>query len=304
MNHSLPYHRKKSRSRSKNKRFSWRQRLAALGVSMLVVGVAGVALFSVIVPDAPRTLWLNLTHWAGFEVRAVYVIGRQKTSRDDILAVIDVKIGEPLFRVEPEAMRQAVETIGAVKAARVERRLDGSILLHLEERSPHALWRQSDQDYLIDRDGVVFGVIDWTTASIDARLLILIGPQAPQQAGDLFNALNTVPEVGMMTAKAVNHHGRRWDLYLRNGTILHLPRTDVAQYLRHIQAIDDHYGLLQRNIGLIDLRQPDRIRIMKGIANQQTDRVEPDAVLIDPHAVSRTQSSADHTQSDHAETRT
>ncbi len=298
------------RRQLKKRQFSaareWRQRLAGWGVGVLLVGMLGLVLSGIIIPDAPRKIWLTLTHWAGFEIRAVYVIGRQKTTRDDILAAIDIQIGEPLFRVEPEAMRQAIENIGAVKAARVERRLDGSILLHLEERSPHALWRHADHHYLVDSDGTVFGVtpVPTHTASVHAQLPVLIGQQAAEQAGDLFAAFRAVSEIGTMTAQAINHHGRRWDLHLRNGTILHLPGTDITAYLQQIQALNQHHDLLKRDIQLIDLRQPERIRIMKGIAGNPVDHVVPDGTPVDPDAALGNHLSPDHTQSGHEETRT
>ena len=199
---------------------------------------------------------LAITADAGFAVRDVLVVGRGKTDRDALLAALAVGRGDPIFAVDPAKAQEAIVALPWVRRAVVERRLPDTILVHLEERRPLAIWQSERRMRVIDADGVV---LVGQNLGAFATLPLVVGADAPRHASDLLAQLAAQPDIARRVAAAIRVGGRRWDLRLDNGINVRLPTLDVAVALTHLAAMESAGGLIDRDIVAIDLRIADRL---------------------------------------------
>ncbi len=249
--------RRRSMSRLKRRRI-------AVGVVVLVFGVGGGgAVWSAIESgwlerqmEIAENRVIGATADAGLAVREVLVRGRQITSRDDLIAALDIHSGMPILAIEMEEVRQRVESLGWVKSVAIARRLPDTIYVQIEERKALALWQHKGRIALIDREGAV---IQRRKLEGFAALPLVVGEDAPENAAPLLDLLRTYPAVSGQVEAAVRVSGRRWNLRLRNGIDIRLPAEDVATALERLAEYQREHALFERDVIAVDLRVPDRL---------------------------------------------
>lgn len=199
---------------------------------------------------------LATTAELGLSVQSVEVEGRVMTAPADILKAIGVERGTPILGINPAQAKNRIEGLPWVRAATVERRLPGTIRVHLTERQPLALWQYHGQMMLIDHEGVIV-----TTENLGrfASLLLVVGENAPNHTTDLLALLEREPTLAKQAQSAVWVANRRWDIHLANGITVMLPEADPAAAWSHLARVERDHGLMARKIDLIDLRLADRV---------------------------------------------
>lgn len=246
----------------------------------LVCTVAGIALLgavgaavkfmpvtpNVAMADSDGTM-LDISAALGMKLKALTVEGRNMTSRDDLLAAIDVERGSPIMSINVAQARAAIEALPWVKTAKVERRLPDSVHIMIEERTPYALWQRDGRYTLVDRDGK--SIVDVPTA--DQSLPLIVGPDAPAHAAALFEALGTQTELAARVRAAVRVGERRWNIYLdsfEGGIAVRLPEEDMAGAWTRLATLERDHKILERDLDFIDMRLDDRlvVRIHKDAA--------------------------------------
>jgi cell division protein FtsQ len=189
------------------------------------------------------------------------VEGRRMVDRAAVLNTLGVKRGQPILGIDIAAARARLERLAWVESAVVERRLPDLVYVRLTERTPLALWQQEGRFSVIDAKGVV--VVDGNVGAY-ANLPLVVGPGAPAKAEALLMLLATEPEVKARVAAAVRVGGRRWNLRLDNGVDVRLPEEDVATAIAKLAEINRSHQLVDRDVRVIDLRQPDRLVLQLG----------------------------------------
>jgi cell division protein FtsQ len=119
---------------------AWR-RVAAVVLVMLLVGGAVYAVY-----------FSSLLVVEGVEVR-----GTTSLTTADIARAAEVPMGEPLAKVDLEAIERKVLSLGAVRSVEVSRQWPREVLVEVVERVPVAVVRTGDLLRNLDADGVVFG---------------------------------------------------------------------------------------------------------------------------------------------------
>ena len=230
------------------------------GLALLVAG--GAAAFGplAMMRDAGGVL-AGMTGIGGLRVEQVMVEGRKMVDRQTVLAAVGLKRGQPILSFDLAAARERLEHIAWVESAVVERRLPDLIYVRLTERTPMALWQHEGLFSVIDAKGVV--VVDGNVGSY-ANLPIVVGPDAPAKADSLLLLLSTEPEIKARVAAAVRVGGRRWNLHLDNGVDVKLPEEDAASAVARLAEINRTNQLVDRDVKVIDLRQPDRLVLQLG----------------------------------------
>jgi cell division protein FtsQ len=195
---------------------------------------------------------------AGLAVGEVFVIGRQHADREDLLAALQVERGDPILFVDLDEARSRVSALSWVADASVERLLPNIIVLHLQERSPLALWQSNGRFSVIDAEGYVLAQDD---VARYADLTLVVGDQAPEEAADFVHMISSQPELAGHVKAGVRVSGRRWDVHLKPGVRVLLPEesphgawAELAQYHRE-------HRLLEKQPKVIDLRIPGRVTI-------------------------------------------
>ncbi|WP_200338881.1 cell division protein FtsQ/DivIB [Rhodovibrio sodomensis] len=254
-------------ARAQRKRRARRQALLRLSVragvpAVLLALVAGSGVW------AWQSGWIarqgqQLTHAAvdaaaeaGLRLDQVVVSGRERTEPDAILAALGIRQGGPILGLDPASAKRRLERLPWVKTATVERRLPGTVRIDLTERAPLALWQLDGALSVIDRAGQR---IDRAAPEAHANLPLLVGPGAPAHAEKLLALLAREPEMNARVKAAVRVRDRRWNIVLRNGVEVQLPAETPSRAWSRLAEIERKYGVLQRDIRMIDLRLPDRM---------------------------------------------
>lgn len=197
---------------------------------------------------------------AGLKVDEIFVTGRSQTPRDDLLAALRLDRGTPILAFDPDAARARVEKLPWVRQAVVERMLPDTVLLHIEERKPLALWQNRGEFHLIDEEG---SVILRQGLERFSDLPIVVGPDAPAHAKALLETLQAEPELMDRVRAAVRVSGRRWNLVLENGIDVQLPEDDPRGAWLRLAEYERQHRVLERDVEALDLRLPDRLIVRK-----------------------------------------
>jgi cell division protein FtsQ len=234
----------------------------ALGL-LLVGGLAA----GVVAMKLPQMIGIEIGEAigrAGFVVRNVEIVGRQKADRDIVYDAAMEQQSRAMPLVDLEGTRAKLMRLGWIADARVSRRLPDTLVVDIVERKPAAIWQHHQRLALIDKDGVVIAPVD-DAAMPD--LPIVIGPGANRQATELATLLEAAPSLKPMLEGATWIGSRRWDLRFQSGETLALPegRKAAAAALAYFAKQDAEVRLLGQGYVRFDLRDPKRmvVRVSK-----------------------------------------
>jgi len=238
----------------------WAKRFGLyIGAFVLILWLGAWIVFSGAAGSAWR--WseaqaLELSADMGLRIDNILLEGREHASRDILLALINVRKGDPLFSLNPEEARDLIRRVDWVRDARIERRWPDTIYIDIQERRPLALWQRSEKLHLIDTAGEII-----MTGRMERfkTLKIVIGEDAPQKAGALIETLKAHEPLYTRMRAAQRIDTRRWNLVLKNGTIVKLPENDVSKAIQRVVDMHDAQDLLDRPLESIDARAPDRL---------------------------------------------
>lgn len=193
---------------------------------------------------------------AGFVLADLQVEGREMTSREAILRVLNARRGAAILALSPDQARAELERLPWVRSAAVERRLPDTLRIQIVERKPLALWQRGGKLVLIDTEGVVI-----PTDNLDRfrHLMTVVGEDAPQHAAALVEMLALEPALAKRAVAAIRIGGRRWNLRLDNGVDVQLPEENPAAAWLQLAQLERAHGVLGRDVQVVDLRLPDRL---------------------------------------------
>ena len=194
----------------------------------------------------------------GWTVREVYVVGRQRAGRRDVLEAITVARGDSMLAFDLPAARARLLALGWIKDASVYRRLPDVVEVYLEERHPLALWQWKKRLVLIDSEGETI-VAEGLQRFRD--LPIVVGPDAARHAAALIDFLHLEPALFADVVAAVRVGGRRWNIKLSNGIEVNLPAQDPKASWHRLARMVREQGVFERDIEAIDMRLPDRLAV-------------------------------------------
>ncbi|GAB5469161.1 MAG: hypothetical protein Kilf2KO_21910 [Rhodospirillales bacterium] len=204
---------------------------------------------------------------AGFAVTSIQVVGRQESNGDGILEALETSRGAPILRFDPQAARDRIEALPWVQDARVERRLPGLILVHINERGPAALWQFGGVWQVIDKAGTV---IEGANPGAFANLPKVVGAGAAARIDEVLKLTDQQPDLASHVYAAIRVGDRRWNLRLHSGIDVRLPENDPFSAWERLARLESVADLLSRNVSVIDLRRSDRLLL----------RLAPDAELV------------------------
>lgn len=200
----------------------------------------------------------------GFKIHNIEIHGAEADTSAAVLAALDVKDGDPIFGFSLKAMLQRVDALGPVQSAVIERQLPGTLVVNVKERDIYAIWQTIVNGQpvfqIIDHEGnVITGQSAVQAKRREPSLLLLSGAGAPQLANVLIPELKSVPAVMSHVAAAERVDDLRWNLILKNHTVVKLPAEHEQAALSELAALQTSIQLLDRPVESIDLRQPGRL---------------------------------------------
>ena len=217
------------------------------GLTIAAVGGAGIWAWRPGVPgpldDLMADALSDANGSAGLALADVTLTGRDNAPLGEIIAALAAGRGEPNLKVNPDAARARLESLGWVEKASVGLARLGRILVHIIERKPFALWRHNGALFLIDRAGVI---ITGRDLGRFAKLPMVVGGDAPGHAGDLMDMLARQPALFARVRAAVRAGGRRWDVHLDNDVTVRLPESGAVAAWARVARINDVRGVIDR----------------------------------------------------------
>ena len=199
---------------------------------------------------------------SGLHLQTIEVQGRAHTSKDVLMAVSELTLGQPMLTISLPELHDRLSTIGWVKDVAIERRMPSTIRLILTERVPMALLQTEGGHRVIDKDGEIISGAD---PSAFGHLTVVAGTSAGVNAAPLLHILRTEPELFAEVWAVTYQSERRWDVHLRNGIRVRLPETDPRTAWSRLAIIDHSKQITDRDLAVIDLRVPDQMIVEPNI---------------------------------------
>ena len=254
---------KRTPSRERQPQAVWKaglRRCLPLGIPVLLaVGLSSWAIAN----GSLRERWMDLetsftqfTAEAGLSVQTVMVSGRERTDRQSLIDALGIEIGEAMLALDIALARERIAVLPWVRDVTIERQLPDRLVVTLVERRPLALWQNDGEISVVDAEG---HVIDGARPSEFARLLLVVGQDAPGHAAQLLAVMERVPELRRRVAAAMRIGQRRWNLRLDDGIDIQLPEDDLEQAWLALADMANTEQLLARDVQAVDLRFPARL---------------------------------------------
>jgi cell division protein FtsQ len=217
----------------------------------------------------------------------VEITGARRVSKLDIYNVAFDQPSTAMPLVDLAGTRARLLQFGWIREAQVSRRLPDTLVVHVIERVPAAIWQNDGRLSLVDAEGVV---LEPVRLEAMPDLPLLIGPAANRQVAGLAALLEAAPRLRPQVAGASWVGQRRWDIRFQSGEVLSLPEgeAEAVRAIRRFAALDQNDPLLGRGFARIDMRDPRRayVRISREPgARVPTQTPDPGAM---PQDLSRT----------------
>jgi cell division protein FtsQ len=195
---------------------------------------------------------------AGFRLRHVEVQGASTLATADIVKAAQVYRDQPLLGLDLDALRKRVEGVGWVKEARVVRLLPDTLVVAVVQRRQMAVWQHAGRQMVIDDHGRPIPEAD---PSRFATLPLVVGEGGAAHAPEILPMIAQRPKLmGQMDA-LVRVDDRRWDVRMKDGSLIQLPADGVENALMQLERLDQRSRILELGFDRIDLRNPDVVAV-------------------------------------------
>ena len=224
--------------------------IVILGVAVLGTGdrfrVMSTAM-ATLVDQRLAGLGLRLNHWV--------IQGASPDAEASIQRRLGFQKGQPFVFMDLALVRDQVMSVGWVKSVKVMRLLPDTLILQVVEREKLAVWQHDNQHQVIDTEGQA---IPEANARRYTDLPLVVGDGANLTAAEILPLVEARSRVMSRMEALVRVDGRRWDVRLKDGTLIQLPAQDEEAAMMMLDTLDRRHRILDLGFERIDLRAPDR----------------------------------------------
>jgi cell division protein FtsQ len=192
----------------------------------------------------------------GFRLQRVEVQGAPDMAKADILRSVALTRDTPILALDLDGLRHRVEATGWVKDAKIVRLLPDTLVVAVTPRTPAAVWQHLGVSKVVDLDGQLIGGAD--PARFPA-LPLVVGEGAANEAKAILPLLRQRPALMARVDALVLVDGRRWDLRLKDGSLIQLPAIGADSALIQLDQLDQKQRILSLGFERVDLRDPDEV---------------------------------------------
>lgn len=200
----------------------------------------------------------GVTAGMGLKLDKVYIEGESPEATAAIQRAVQLNAGQAMTSIDLDAVRQRVEAVGWVKSARVVRLLPNTLIIDVTEHDRLAVWQTAGQAWVIDGHGKVIPGAD---AGRYPNLPLVVGKGAEQAAAEVLPLIAQRPRLMSRLEALVRVDERRWDLRLKDGSLIQLPATNQDAALIQLDEMDQRRRLLELGFARIDLRTPEEVAV-------------------------------------------
>lgn len=234
---------------------------------MIVSMVAGVLVLGGLLATGARAERIGasftqgvdgLTTGMGLKLRRVHITGASAEAEPAIQQALQLQAGDPIARLDLAALRERVRAVGWVQDVRVRRLLPDTLVVEVTEHDRLAVWQVNGRIQVIDGHG---DIIPGADARRYPGLPLVVGKGADQAAADLLPLLAERPRLMGLIDAVVRVDERRWDLRLKDGSLIQLPALDQESALIRLDALDQRERLLDLGFSRVDLRAAEEVAV-------------------------------------------
>ncbi len=145
---------------------------------------------------------------------------------------------------------------GWVEHARVIRLLPDTVVIAVDQRPLMAVWEHGGRAMVVANNGAVVSQVDpahFTT------LPLVVGEGANTAARRSCLSIQARPRLAARLEALVRVDGRRWDLRLKDGTVILLPAEAEGAALARLDDLDRTSKVLDLGLARVDLRDPEMV---------------------------------------------
>lgn len=193
------------------------------------------------------------------EIALGEVSGLRNLERQDILRALSLPRTDSPIRVDTTAAREALVALPWVEDAVVRFRLPDVLSVSITEHRPAAVWQIAGQSWLLNRDGGRIARVRDVAAV--GNLPVLVGKGADRAIAEIVLIRGAHPAFADSAARYRRVSDRRWNVVLRNDTVVMLPESGLEQALANLRAPMEESVLFDRDVAAIDLRVPGAIAV-------------------------------------------
>lgn len=200
----------------------------------------------------------DMTAGLGLKLEKVFIEGESPEATRAIQRAVQLTADQPMTSIDLSAVRERVEAIGWVQSARVVRLLPNTLIVHVVEHDRLAVWQTGGVNQVIDSHG---RVIAGAEAGRYPNLPLVVGKGAEQAASEILPLIVQRPRLQSRVEALVRVDERRWDLRLKDGSLIQLPASNQEAALIQLDALDQRERLLELGFARIDLRTPEEVAV-------------------------------------------
>ncbi|MDQ8029316.1 MAG: FtsQ-type POTRA domain-containing protein [Brevundimonas sp.] len=200
----------------------------------------------------------------GFKLEKVFIEGESAEATAAIQRAVQLQAGQPITSIDLDAVRERVEGVGWVKSARIVRLLPNTLIVDVTEHDRLAVWQVGGRNQVIDGHGAVITGAD---AGRYPELPLVVGVGAEQAAAEILPLIAQRPRLMSRIEALVRVDERRWDLRLKDGSLILLPAINQEAALIQLDEMDQRRRLLELGFARIDLRTPEEVAVRPSSGN-------------------------------------
>jgi cell division protein FtsQ len=194
----------------------------------------------------------------GFTVDRIDVTGEGRLNEADVRAAVGIYEGDYFFGADLDRAQSNTESLPWVDRAVVRRLWPNRIVVQLVETTPYALYQENGQLHLTAHGGEIIAPYDPEAGDLPSGLRLFIGVDAAVHAQDISETLQRYPSVWAKVDVLTRFPSGRWDVTLRDGSVVRLPLTDIDTALRRLRVLQ---AQTTSPYDVVDLRLSDRMTL-------------------------------------------
>jgi cell division protein FtsQ len=201
----------------------------------------------------------------GLAIGVVHLQGASPAAQAEILQAAALRTGMPILTLDLDAVRTRVEKVAWVKSARIVRLWPDTVVIAIEQRPLMAVWEHAGRIAVVANDGAVVAKAD---PARYASLPLIVGAGANLAVAMILPQVAARPRLRERLEALIRVDERRWDLRLKDGTLVQLPADGEGEALARLDELDRKSRVLELGLARIDLRDPAMVvvRPREGVA--------------------------------------
>ena len=153
-----------------------------------------------------------------------------------------------------DSLNRRIATVPGIKNSATRRMPNGTLRIYVQPYHAVALWTDGDSYYPLSGDGTIVQ----TPLDVRDGGAIVFRGKLPNDISEITTAAHTL-------AQHINYlewiENRRWNIITTGGITVMLPENDAVAAVRGLNSLNEAQRILDKNIKIIDMRDPSRILV-------------------------------------------